>query len=180
MGVALADEALARGAEVTTILSNALVRPLGGEVVEAPTAADVARAAAEFAPRADIVLMAAAVADYRPAEAIEGKRPREGAWDLRLEPTDDVLAGIAARRRDGQVIVGFAAEASEDVERARAKRERKGADLIVLNDVSQPGIGFDADDNAVVLVSADGEERVERAPKPRIAAAILDRVESLV
>lgn len=180
MGVALADEALARGAEVTTILSNALVRPLGGTQIDAPTAADVAAAAAEHAPQADIVLMAAAVADYRPAEALPGKRPREDAWDLRLEPTEDVLAGIAARRRDGQVLVGFAAEASEDVDRARAKRERKGVDLIVLNDVSQPGQGFDADDNAVVLVAADGEERVARAPKPVIASAILDRVEALV
>jgi phosphopantothenoylcysteine decarboxylase/phosphopantothenate--cysteine ligase len=180
MGVALADEALARGAEVTTILSNAQVRPLGGALIEAPTAADLARAAAAEAERADIVLMAAAVADFRPAEAPHGKRQRTDAWDLRLEPTEDVLAGIAQRRRDGQLIVGFAAEDSEDVARAREKRERKGVDLIVLNDISDPAQGFDSDENAVVLVSETDEVRVARAPKPLIAAAILDRVEALV
>ena len=180
MGVALADEALARGAEVTTILSNTQVRPLGGTQIDAPTAADLAAAAAEHAPAADLVFMAAAVADYRPTETQTTKRTRTDAWDLHLEPTEDILAGLAARRPDGQVIVGFAAEDSEDVARARDKRARKGVDLIVLNDISQAGQGFDADDNAVVLVTADGEERVERAPKPRIAAAILDRVETLV
>ena len=180
MGVALADEALARGAEVTTILSNTQVRPLGGTQIDAPTAADLAAAAAEHAPAADLVFMAAAVADYRPTEAQATKRTRTDAWDLHLEPTEDILAGLAARRPDGQVIVGFAAEDSEDVARARDKRARKGVDLIVLNDISQAGQGFDADDNAIVLVSADGEERVERAAKPRIAAAILDRVETLV
>ena len=179
MGVALADEALARGAEVTTILANAAVRPLGGDVVEAPTAADLAAAATAAARDADIVLMAAAVADYRPAHAVAGKRPRDGAWDLRLEPTEDVLAAIGAARHDGQVLVGFAAEDSEDVARARDKRARKGVDLIVLNDVSDPSIGFDSDENAVVLVGADDAVRVERAPKPQIAAAILDRVEAL-
>ena len=129
---------------------------------------------------ADIVLMAAAVADFRPAEAQTEKRPRTDAWDLRLEPTEDVLAGIAQNRRDGQLIVGFAAEDSEDIARARQKRERKGVDLIVLNDISDPAQGFDSDDNAVVLVGATDETRVARAPKPQIAAAILDRVEALV
>ncbi|MGA0123001.1 MAG: bifunctional phosphopantothenoylcysteine decarboxylase/phosphopantothenate--cysteine ligase CoaBC [Gaiellales bacterium] len=179
MGVALADEALARGAEVTTILSNTQVRPLGGTQIDAPTAADVAREAQAHARDADIVLMAAAVADFRPVEAADGKRPRTDAWDLRLEPTEDVLAGIATERRPGQVIVGFAAELGEDVERARAKRERKGVDLVVLNDISQPGQGFDADDNAVVIVGETGEERLARASKPLIASGILDRVELL-
>ncbi|MEY4226582.1 MAG: hypothetical protein RL190_1339 [Actinomycetota bacterium] len=176
MGVALANEALARGAEVTTILSNAQVRPFGGRQIEAPTAADLAAACSAEAPAADIILMAAAVADFRPAEAQTTKRARTDAWDLRLEPTDDVLAGLAATRRPGQTIVGFAAEDSEDVERARGKLERKGVDLIVLNDVSRSGQGFDADENAVVLVGSDDEMRIERAPKTRIAGAILDRL----
>jgi len=179
MGVALANEALARGAEVTTVLSNTQVRPFGGRQIDAPTAADLAAACADEAPVADIILMAAAVADFRPAEAQTTKRARSEAWDLRLEPTEDVLAGIAAARRPGQTIVGFAAEDSEDVERARAKLVRKGIDLVVLNDISQPGQGFDADDNSVVLVGEASETRVERAPKPQVAIAVLDRVEAL-
>jgi phosphopantothenoylcysteine decarboxylase/phosphopantothenate--cysteine ligase len=179
MGVALADEALARGAEVTTILSNTQVRPLGGTQIDAPTAADVAREAQAHARDADIVLMAAAVADFRPVDTTDGKRPRTDAWDLQLEPTEDVLAGIARERRPGQVIVGFAAEHGEDVERARAKRERKGVDLIILNDISQPGQGFDAEENAVVLVGATSEVAVGPIAKAQVAKAVLDRVEML-
>jgi len=110
------------------------------------------------------------VADFRPAEAQTTKRARTDAWDLRLEPTEDILAGIAADRRDGQLIVGFAAEDSEDVERARGKRQRKGVDLIVLNDISQPGQGFDADANAVVLVGEASAVRVKRASKPLVSS----------
>ncbi len=180
MGVALADEALARGAEVTTILSNTLVRPLGGTQIDAPTAADLAAATTKAAADADIIVMAAAVSDFRPAEVQTTKRERSGTWDLRLESTEDVLAGIAAKRRDGQLIIGFAAEDGEDIARAQQKRERKGVDLIVLNDISDPAQGFDSDDNAVVLITATDETRVPRAPKSQIAAAILDRVEALV
>jgi phosphopantothenoylcysteine decarboxylase/phosphopantothenate--cysteine ligase len=179
MGVALADEALARGADVTTILSNTLVRPLGGTQIDAPTAADLQAAATEHAKTADIILMAAAVADFRPAQTETTKRARTDAWDLHLEPTEDVLAGLTKNRQPNQTIIGFAAEDSEDIEKAHAKRERKGVDMIVLNDISDPAQGFDSDDNAVVLVSATDETRVPRAPKPQIAAAILDRVEAL-
>ncbi|MGI9187404.1 MAG: bifunctional phosphopantothenoylcysteine decarboxylase/phosphopantothenate--cysteine ligase CoaBC, partial [Gaiellales bacterium] len=154
MGVALADEALARGAEVTTILSNTLVRPLGGTQIDAPTAADLQHATTEHAKTADIILMAAAVADFRPAQTADTKRARTDAWDLRLEPTEDILAGIAKHRQPHQTIIGFAAEDSEDIDRAREKRERKGVDLIVLNDISDPAQGFDSDDNAVVLIGA--------------------------
>ncbi len=179
MGVALADEALARGAEVTTILSNTQVRPLGGIQIDAPTAADLAAATTKAAADADIIVMAAAVSDFRPVAVQTTKRARSGTWDLRLEPTEDVLAGIAAKRRDGQLIIGFAAEDGEDIARAQQKRERKGVDLIVLNDISDPALGFDSDDNAVVLITATDETRIARAPKPQIAAAILDRVEAL-
>ncbi len=177
MGVALANEALARGADVTTILSNTTVRPLGGHLIDAPTAADLATATHEHATSADVILMAAAVADFRPAESQAQKRERTDAWDLRLEPTEDILAGIARDRQPHQTIIGFAAEDSENIDRARDKRERKGVDMIVLNDISDPVQGFDSDENAVVLVTAADETRVARAPKVQIASAILDRTE---
>ena len=179
MGAALADEASARGADVVTLLANGSVRPNTGSVVEVETTEELEREALARAGWADVVLMAAAVADYRPAQQQPGKRERSGAWSLALEPTADVLAALAARRRPGQVLVGFAAEAGADVERAEAKRQRKGVDLIVLNDVSRADIGFDVDHNEVVLVAAGGAEHVARAPKRAIAAAVLDRVERL-
>ena len=123
--------------------------------------------------------MAAAVADFRPAEAQDTKRARTDVWDLHLEPTEDILAGIAQNRQPNQTIIGFAAEDSEDIHKARQKRERKGVDLIVLNDISDLAQGFDSDDNAVVLVGATDETRIARAPKREIAKAILDRVEAL-
>jgi phosphopantothenoylcysteine decarboxylase/phosphopantothenate--cysteine ligase len=182
MGVALAEEARRRGAEVTLIASNlAIPAPDGIEVVEAPTAADVERAATANTD-ADIVLMAAAVSDYRPAETEAGKRPKDKEpWRIELEPTVDVLGELGRRRANGQILVGFAAEAGEDgLERARGKLTAKQVDLIVYNDVSRPDVGFDAPENEVVLVSSDGELRVPKAPKEEIAAAILDAVERLV
>ena len=180
MGAALAAEASARGADVVTLLANGKVRPETGSVVEVETTEELEREALARADWADVVLMAAAVADYRPAGREEGKRERSGSWSLELEPTADVLAALAARRHPGQVLVGFAAEAGADLERAEAKRVRKGVDLIVLNDVSRSDIGFDADHNEVALVAADGVVQVPRAPKRAIAAAVLDRVEQLL
>jgi phosphopantothenoylcysteine decarboxylase / phosphopantothenate---cysteine ligase len=180
MGVALADEAWRRGAQVTTLLCNAAVRPAGGEVVETPTAAELEREARGRAPAADVVLMAAAVADYRPRETATGKRARSGAWTMELEPTADILAGLGAARRPGQVLVGFAAETGDGVARAAGKRDRKGVDLIVVNDVSRADIGFDVAENEVALVGADGVEHLPKASKAAVAAAILDRVERLL
>jgi phosphopantothenoylcysteine decarboxylase/phosphopantothenate--cysteine ligase len=180
MGAALAAEASARGAEVVTVLANGTVRPESGVVVEVETTEELEREALARADWADVVLMAAAVADYRPAQQEAGKRERSGAWSLELEPTGDVLAALAARRRPGQVLVGFAAEAGADIARAEAKRARKGVDLIVLNDVSRADIGFDVEYNEVALVSADGVGHVARAPKRAIAGAVLDRVEQLL
>ena len=180
MGVALAEEALRRGAEVTLVASNLTVAPPPGvEVVDAPTAADVERAATSR--DADIVLMAAAVSDYRPAETDQAKRPKdEKTWKIDLEPTVDVLKALGERRTNGTVLVGFAAETAEDgLERAREKLAIKNVDLIVYNDVSRTDVGFDSPDNEVVIVSAAGERRVEKAPKEAIAAAILDEVERL-
>jgi phosphopantothenoylcysteine decarboxylase/phosphopantothenate--cysteine ligase len=178
MGAALAAEARRRGAEVTLVASNLSVRaPVGVEVVQAPTAEDVAR---ETLARGDVdvVLMAAAVADYRPAEAHEEKRPKDNEpWTVSLEPTTDVLRELGARRTNGQLLVGFAADRGEGgLERAREKLANKRADLIVFNDVARDDVGFDALDNEVVLVSAEGERRIEKASKERIAAVILDEV----
>jgi phosphopantothenoylcysteine decarboxylase/phosphopantothenate--cysteine ligase len=178
MGAALASEARRRGAEVTLVASNlAVPAPVGVDVIDAPTAEDVAR---ETLARgdADVVVMAAAVADYRPTRADEGKRAKDGEpWTVTLEPTTDVLRELGAARRNGQLLIGFAADHGErGLERARTKLGNKHADLIVFNDVSRGDIGFDATENEVVLVSAEGERRIEKAAKERIAAAILDEV----
>jgi phosphopantothenoylcysteine decarboxylase/phosphopantothenate--cysteine ligase len=182
MGVALAAEADRRGAMVTLVGANlAVPAPVGVEFISAPSADDVAR---EVLARgeADLVVMAAAVADYRPAETHEGKRPKDGeTWALSLQPTLDVLAALGERRRNGQLLVGFAAETGADgLERARTKLRNKGVDLVVYNDVSRDDIGFDAADNEVVLVTEAGERPVGRAPKEEIAAAVLDEVERLL
>jgi phosphopantothenoylcysteine decarboxylase/phosphopantothenate--cysteine ligase len=182
MGVALAEEAQRRGAEVTLIASNLAVSPPDGiEIVQAPTAADVQQATTSHAG-ADVVLMAAAVGDYRPAQTDGAKRPKdEKTWLIELEPTADVLRGLGESRKNGQVLVGFAAEtAANGLERARKKLSDKQVDLIVYNDVSRDDVGFDAKENEVVIVSAQGERRVEKAPKEAIAAAILDEVEHLI
>jgi phosphopantothenoylcysteine decarboxylase/phosphopantothenate--cysteine ligase len=182
MGVALAEEAQRRGADVTLIASNlAVPAPDGIEVVEAPTAAEVERATASHS-ESDVVLMAAAVSDYRPSQTDEAKRPKdEETWQIELEPTSDVLKSLGERRANGQVLVGFAAETAENgLERARKKLADKQVDLIVYNDVSRDDVGFDAEDNEVVIVSAQGERVVEKAPKEAIAAAILDEVERLI
>jgi phosphopantothenoylcysteine decarboxylase/phosphopantothenate--cysteine ligase len=182
MGVALAEEARRRGAEVTLVASNlAVPAPRGVEVVEAPTAADVEREVGARAESADVVLMAAAVADYRPAEALATKRPKdERPWPIDLEPTTDVIAGLAGLRSNGQILVAFGADEGEaGLERKRRMLTDKGVDLIVYNDVSRDDIGFDAPDNEVVIVGRNGERRVGKAPKSRVAAEILDEVEAL-
>ena len=184
MGVALAAEAKRRGAQVTLLAANLQVAaPVGVEVIETPTAADLEREALARGAEADVVVMAAAVADYRPAVALAEKRYKDAAgWTVELEPTTDVLAALGGRRHPGQVLVGFAADHGDrGLQRAREKRTRKNVDLIVFNDVSVDGIGFDATDNAVTLVSATPPERVvARQSKSEIAASILDAVEQLV
>jgi phosphopantothenoylcysteine decarboxylase/phosphopantothenate--cysteine ligase len=178
MGFALADEAARRGATVTCVAANvSLPRNPAVEYVEVETAAELADACAERFERCDVLLMAAAVADYRPAQALAGKiKKRSERLDLSLERTEDVLSGLAARRRVGQVLVGFAAEHGDGLEAARGKLERKGLDAVVLNDVSRRGIGFDSPANEVTIVTAEGERHVPRASKPEVAAAILDEV----
>jgi phosphopantothenoylcysteine decarboxylase / phosphopantothenate---cysteine ligase len=183
MGVALAAEARRRGAHVTLLGANlAVAAPPGVALVETPSAADLEREALARAADADIVIMAAAVADYRPAEVLAAKRPKDRAgWTVELEPTVDVLATLGAERRPGRLLVGFAADQGElGLERARQKLTNKNADLFVFNDVGREDIGFDTADNEVTLVSAAGERLVAKASKPEIAAAVLDEVERLL
>lgn len=182
MGVALAEEAHRRGADVTLLASNLAVPPPAGvKVVETPTAADLEREALARAG-ADVIVMAAAVADYRAASPEAQKRRKDEApWTVELTPTTDVLAALGAGRRADQVLVGFAADgAGPGLERAREKRLAKQVDLFVFNDVSRSDIGFDAPDNEVVLLSDEGERHVAKAPKSEVAAAVLDEVERLL
>ena len=183
MGVAVAAEARRRGAQVTLLAANlAVPAPAGVEVVDAPTAADLEREARTRSGAADVIVMAAAVADYRPAKPIEGKRGKtEDVWNLELEPTADVLALLGEQERNGQVLVGFGAESGQaGLERKRRMLTDKNIDLVVYNDVATPGIGFDAPDNAVTLVTKGGERQLAKAPKDEIAAGIVDEVERLL
>jgi phosphopantothenoylcysteine decarboxylase/phosphopantothenate--cysteine ligase len=183
MGVALAAEARRRGAEVTLLAANlAVPPPVGVEVVQTPTAADLEREALARADGADLVLMAAAVSDYRPADPASAKRPKDDeSWHVTLEPTTDVLRTLGERRRNGQILVGFAAEHGGDgLARAREKLRRKAVDLVVWNDVSRDDIGFDSRENEVTIVAENGEVHVARTDKSRIAAAILDEVSKLL
>ena len=181
MGMALAAAAARRGAEVTLIAANVSLPELAGvRRIDVETAAELAEAARAEFPACQVLLMAAAPADFRPPAVESGKLKRDDGLELRLEPTEDILAGLAATRASGQTIVGFAAETGEDArERAREKRSRKGVDLIVLNDVSKPEIGFESESNAVTLIDADAEADVPISSKEEIAGAILDRVDSL-
>jgi phosphopantothenoylcysteine decarboxylase/phosphopantothenate--cysteine ligase len=181
MGIALAAAATRRGAEVTLIAANvALPAPAGVRRVDVETAAQLTAAAADEFPGTDVLLMAAAPADFRPTAPAGDKLKRQDALDLHLEPTEDILASLAATKAEGQTIVGFAAEhGGEAAQRARAKLTRKNADLIVLNDVSNPAIGFESTDNAITLIDRDSETPVPLASKDSIASSILDKVDQL-
>ena len=182
MGVALAEEARRRGAEVVLLAANlAVPAPHGVETVPTPTA-EAMRDAALALEDVDVLLLTAAVADYRPSAVVSGKRPKDaGAWTVELEPTDDIARALGARKRPGQVLVAFGAEHGEEgLARKRAMLETKNADLVVYNDVSRADIAFESPDNEVVLVSRLGDRAVAKAPKPAIAAAILDEVERLL
>jgi len=182
MGVALAEEARKRGADVTLLAANLAVSvPSGINVVETPTADSMLEAALARAD-SDLVLMAAAVADYRPTEHTDEKRAKdEQPWEVSLEPTADILRTLAERRTNGQVLIGFAADRGErGLLRAREKLERKGVDLVVYNDVSRDDVGFDSPENEVVLISSGAERRLAKAPKDRIAVSIVDTAEELL
>jgi phosphopantothenoylcysteine decarboxylase / phosphopantothenate---cysteine ligase len=178
MGVALAEAALARGAKVTLVAGPMDVdSPAAADVLRVSTAAEMGKALAERLPACDVLLMAAAVADYRPARAAREKLKRAGAaLTLKLEPNPDLLAGLAKHRRAGQVLVGFALETSRGVERARAKLAAKGVDLIVLN---TPTEGLGGADTSLTLVEAHGAQRLPRSSKREAAEHVLDHVLSL-
>jgi phosphopantothenoylcysteine decarboxylase/phosphopantothenate--cysteine ligase len=183
MGLALATAAAKRGADVTLIAANvALPEPAGVRRIDVETTAELAAAVESEFGASHALFMAAAVSDFRPADAAGGKLTREGSGglELRLEETEDVIAAVAGERRTDQIVVGFAAEhGAGAIERARAKLERKGLDAIVFNDISRSDIGFDAERNEVTIVDRDGELLVPLAAKDEVADAILDRVETL-
>ncbi len=189
MGVALAEAARARGAEVRLIAANVtLPTPSGVSRRDVATAAQLQQACEEEFAGCDVLLMAAAVADFTPAAPADGKIKKGGRARLEivLEPTVDVLAGLAARRRDGQTLVGFAAEHGDGaLDAARGKLIAKGLDAVVLNDISRPDIGFDVDANEVTILTRPGSARegseidqlhVPRAAKAQVAEAVLDAV----
>jgi phosphopantothenoylcysteine decarboxylase/phosphopantothenate--cysteine ligase len=185
MGFAVAEEAARRGAAVTCLCANvSLPRHEGIHYVDVETASDLADAARTRFPDCDVLVMAAAVGDFRPAGAAGDKIKKAGASDgleLRLERTEDILSGLSAARRPDQVLVGFAAEfgAGNAVAYGRDKLARKGLDAVVVNDISRSDIGFDADANEVTILSVRGERRVPRAAKAQVAREVLDAVVEL-
>jgi phosphopantothenoylcysteine decarboxylase / phosphopantothenate---cysteine ligase len=180
MGIALAAAAARRGADVTLIAANvSLPEPPGVHRIDVETTEQLGAAARAEFPNSQVLLMAAAPADFRASEVADGKLTRDASLDLHLEPTEDILAALTAARTDDQTIVAFAAEAGDNVDRAREKLTRKNADLIVLNDISNPEIGFESQENAVTLIDPKSETAVPRASKDQIADAILTRVDQL-
>lgn len=180
MGFRLAEAAWERGAEVTLITGPvSLPAPVGVSVVAVETTAQMEAAVGAVLPEADLLIMAAAPADYRPAETAGAKRPRqEGPLTVALEPTDDILRRTASLRKPGSVIVGFALETGDAVAKGRAKLGRKQLDLIVVNDALEPGAAFEVDTNRVVILDREGGERVVPLASKRVVAdAILDSVE---
>jgi phosphopantothenoylcysteine decarboxylase/phosphopantothenate--cysteine ligase len=181
-GHAIAEAAARRGASVTLITASArALDPLVAHDVtriDVETAADMEQALAAASPQADVVVMAAAVADFRPKVTAGVKLSKEdGVPELVLEPTPDIVAGLARIRPPGQVLVGFAAETHDVLERGRRKLARKGVDLLVINDVSAPGVGFDHDTNAVTILGSDGTATdISLTSKNAVADAVLDSV----
>ena len=177
-GHAVAEEAAGRGAKVTLVTTTTLPASAGIDVVRVDTAAEMEQAVLSRADQADVVVMAAAVADFRPVVVADAKiKKAVGVPQVVLEPTSDILAALGAQRRPGQTIVGFAAETNDLRANAADKLARKGIDLIVANDVSAPGVGFEHDTNAVVILAADGSaEEIPLTDKRAVARAILDAV----
>jgi phosphopantothenoylcysteine decarboxylase / phosphopantothenate---cysteine ligase len=177
-GHAVAEEAASRGAKVTLVTTTSQPASTGIDVVRVDTAAEMEHAVLSRADEADVVVMAAAVADFRPVDVADSKIKKAGGVpQVVLEPTNDILAALGAQRRPGQTIVGFAAETDDLRANAADKLARKGVDLIVANDVSAPGVGFEHDTNAVVILGAGGAAQdIPLTDKRAIARAILDAV----
>jgi phosphopantothenoylcysteine decarboxylase / phosphopantothenate---cysteine ligase len=179
-GHALADEAAARGAAVTLVTTTNRPAAAGVEVVRVETAEEMERAVLGRADDADVVVMAAAVADFRPKAVADAKlKKADGVPEVVLEPTTDILAELGRRRRPGQTLVGFAAETGDVVAAATDKLVRKGLDLIVANDVSAPGAGFEHDTNEVAILGPSGmRQDVPLSDKRAVARTVLDAVAS--
>src|SRR6266498_494669 len=180
MGYRIAEAAWERGAEVVLISGPvALPAPVGVTVRRVETTKELEDAVRADLPAADVLVMAAAPADYRPAHPSASKQPRiQGALAVPMEPTDDILSSTEERRKPGSVIVGFALETGDAVDKARAKLERKHLDLIVVNDALEPGAGFEHDTNRVALLDREGGVRILPLKSKRdVAEAILDAVE---
>jgi phosphopantothenoylcysteine decarboxylase/phosphopantothenate--cysteine ligase len=181
MGFRLAEAAWERGAEVSLISGPVgLGAPVGVELTRIDSTADLEDAVRAALPTADVLIMAAAPADYRPAEISTSKRPRsEGALAIPLEPTADILKATRDARRPGSVIVGFALETGDALAKGRQKLERKELDLIVVNDALEPGAGMEVDTNRVAILARDGSSTiVPLASKRAVADAILDAIEA--
>ena len=181
MGYRLAEAAWERGAEVILVSGPVeLTPPIGVTLTKVESTADLERALREVLPRADVLVMAAAPADYRPTDPSGIKRPRnDGALALPLEPTVDILGTTKALRKVGSVIVGFALETGDAVSKGKAKLERKDLDLIVVNDALEPGAGFEVDTNRVAILDREGgAQMVPLASKREVADKILDAVEA--
>lgn len=180
-GFAIAHAAAARGAEVTIVATVGLAAPSGARVVRVETAAEMEAAMGAEAGAHDVIIMSAAVADFRPAKVAASKiKKHGGAPEVVLEPTPDILAGLGKRKRDDQTLVGFAAETDDLRANALDKLQRKNLDLIVANDVSAPGVGFEHETNAVTIYERSGAEfSVALADKRAVADAVLDRVVAL-
>lgn len=180
-GYALAEVAAERGADVTLVTTVDRPTSPGIRLIDVVSARDMQQAVVPAAPDFDVVIMAAAVADFRPVATADHKiKKDEGLTTIELEPTHDFLVDLGASKPEGQVLVGFAAETNDLVANATSKLERKGLDLIVANDVSAPGVGFEYDTNAVVLIGADGTHlEVALADKLQVARSILDAVMSI-
>jgi phosphopantothenoylcysteine decarboxylase/phosphopantothenate--cysteine ligase len=180
MGYALADAAESRGARVILISGpSALHPPARCEVVRVTTAEEMRRAVLGRMGEATMVIKSAAVADYRPVNVSEQKLKRSGPMTLELAPTEDILGEVTRQRRPGQLIVGFAAETQNSMENGRAKLLRKGADAMVVNDVSREGVGIDADNNAATFLTASTSIEMPEMPKRKLADRILDEIVAL-
>lgn len=176
MGYALAAAALERGARVILISAPTALAAPACDVISVTTAAEMHAAVLAHLPAATAVMGAAAVSDFRPATVAPDKIRRDGNLTLTLESTPDILAEVAARRSAGTLVIAFAAETSAVLENGRAKLLRKGADAIVINDVSRPGLGFDSDDNAATFLTAAGQVDWPPMPKSAMAMRILDQL----
>jgi phosphopantothenoylcysteine decarboxylase/phosphopantothenate--cysteine ligase len=185
MGFALASEAAERGAEVTVIAANvSLPRANNGiRYINVETAAELDRACSKNFTDCDVLLMAAAVSDFRPAEPIDDKVKKDEIDELtvELEPTNDILLGLSKERRPDQILVGFAAEAGrQGVDNGRKKLQEKSLDAIVVNDIARSDIGFDATENEVTIVTADSEQLVPKTSKEEVASAVLNALHPLL